>query len=71
MKRFSLLGCAVLMLATFAMAGCSSNTLTMNAHERSNVHKKVYMRDRRALNEDVDWLLLQDRPSRLSRWHEK
>ncbi len=46
-------------------------TMTQPARDHIQVGGKVIHRDARALIEDLDLLFLSDRPTRLSRWHDR
>jgi len=46
-------------------------TLTQSGEDHHHSVYKAMDRDRQALIEDLDMLFLTDRPSRLTRWHEK
>ena len=46
-------------------------TMTQPARDHIQVGGKVIHRDSRALIEDLDLLFLNDRPTRLSRWHDR
>jgi len=50
----------------FGMLGCAS--LTHSAAERAHQAQRVTDYDVMLFNEDLDYFLLQDRPSRLSKW---
>ncbi|UCE58751.1 MAG: hypothetical protein JSU63_15060 [Phycisphaerales bacterium] len=80
-SRWILAGC---LIVTLVSAGCSTNpvvmaeyphamspTLGQSPHEHYQGISNIAARDRRALIEDLDLLFLTDRPSRLSRWHDK
>jgi hypothetical protein len=44
---------------------------TQTPADRMHTHKKVIDQDARALIDDIDYIMLRDRPSRLSRWHDR
>ena len=46
-------------------------TLTQSPHEHEQAMANVSARDTRALVEDLDLLFLTDRPTRLTRWHDR
>jgi hypothetical protein len=46
-------------------------TLTQSPHEHYHAISRVSAIDARALVEDLDLLFLTERPSRLSRWHDR
>ncbi len=51
-----------------ALATQKTNSVQSEA-DRMHTHQRVAKRDATSLVEDVDYILLRDRPSRLSRWH--
>ena len=65
----------ILALFTVAVAacsfGCASGSVAMTAHERQHQHDLVRTRDREALRDDWDMIWLNDRPTRLTRWHDR
>ena len=44
---------------------------TQTPGERMNMFKRVVDKDAAAIVDDIDHILLRDRPSRLSRWHDR
>ena len=46
-------------------------TLTMTAEEHFQRLSEVARRDRRGLQDDLDLWFQTDRPTRLTRWHDK
>ena len=48
-----------------------SPTLAQSPHEHRQAVSNVVTRDRAALIEDLDILFLTDRPTRLTRWHDR
>lgn len=82
--RFTLVSCFVLVLAGF---GCASSrtyekapwyyphsrlgNLSESPEEHAHRVGLVAARDRKALFEDLDILFQTDRPSRLTRWHDR
>ena len=46
-------------------------TLTKSPHEHYQMVSNVAHRDGRALVEDLDLLFMTDRPTRLTRWHDR
>ena len=46
-------------------------TLSETPKEHQHRLRSVRDRDRRAIAEDIDLLLLNDRPTRLTRWHDR
>lgn len=46
-------------------------TLTQSPHEHYQGVSEVVARDTRALIEDLDVFFLTDRPTRLTRWHDR
>ena len=46
-------------------------TLTQTSHEHYQSVSNVAFRDARALTEDLDILFMTDRPTRLTRWHDR
>jgi hypothetical protein len=70
MSKMVLGGCLTLMVCLAGLAGCSTKPgLGLTAHEREHRHNLIRDRDRAALQDDVDMMLLRDRGSRLTRWH--
>lgn len=63
--RFVGLGCFVGGLMA-VVGGC---TMTQSAAQRAHQRKVVLDYEVRQLVEDVDMVLLLERPSRLTRWH--
>ncbi len=64
--RHVLLLCVVALLF---LPGCA--TLSESSRERSHRLSQVSRRDRLALTEDIDFITLSDRSSRLTRWHDR
>ncbi len=62
---------AVCLLLAFAVGGCASSTFTQNPHERKRQHQRIADHDRRGLQEDLDLLFMNERNSRLTRWHDR
>jgi len=71
MSRFAPYIVAACLVAVCLSSGCTRATLARSPHERSQQWKQVAKRDRLALNDDVDFLLQKDRPTRLTRWHDR
>jgi hypothetical protein len=44
---------------------------TQTAADRMHTHRQVINQDARAIIDDIDFILLRERPSRLSRWHNR
>lgn len=42
-----------------------------SAADRMHTQRQVVNQDARALIDDFDWMTMRDRPSRLSRWHNR
>jgi len=63
----TLLGCVWAVLIA-SLAGCSQ---TKSYREREHTWARAVETDMKQLVEDIDYLLLMDRPTRLSRWHER
>lgn len=49
----------------------TEETLTDSSYEHFHRLSQVAERDARVLIEDLDYLFLAERPSRLSRWHDR
>ena len=49
----------------------NSPTLAQSPHEHRQAISNVLARDRAALIEDLDILFMTDRPTRLTRWHDR
>ncbi|NOX60209.1 MAG: hypothetical protein GXP29_15300 [Planctomycetes bacterium] len=47
------------------------NNSTQTAADRMHTHRQVINQDARSLIDDIDFILLRERPSRLSRWHNR
>ena len=60
-----LVACAALVAS---QGGCSQ---TQSYEEREHIWARTTEMDLRQLVEDIDYLMLMDRPTRLSRWHER
>ena len=71
MTRVTLLAVFACALLVSAIGGCATPTLTKSPHDHAHQWRKVERRDRLAINEDIDFVLLTDRPSRLTRWHDR
>jgi hypothetical protein len=49
--------------------GCAcGDGVAYSARERAEIHHRVHEMDCRMLNDDLDYLFLEEQPSRLSRW---
>jgi hypothetical protein len=46
-------------------------SMTQSTADRMHLHRQVIDEDARAIIDDIDYVLLRDRPSRLSRWHNR
>lgn len=44
---------------------------SQTAADRMHTHRQVIQQDARSLIDDIDFILLRERPSRLSRWHNR
>lgn len=44
---------------------------TQSAADRMHTHRQVIAQDARSIIDDIDFILLRERPSRLSRWHNR
>jgi len=44
---------------------------SQTAADRMHTHRQVIAQDARSLIDDIDFILLRERPSRLSRWHNR
>ena len=44
---------------------------SQSAADRMHTHRQVINQDARSLIDDIDFILLRERPSRLSRWHNR
>ncbi len=60
--------CFSLLLTTF-QAGCA--TMTMDEKEHARSQRFSTDADPKMMAEDVDTLMMLDRPSRLTKWHTK
>ena len=47
------------------------NNSSQTAADRMHTHRQVINQDARSLIDDIDFILLRERPSRLSRWHNR
>jgi len=62
----------VLLLAGVGLAASQGGcTQTHSYKEREHMWQQVVDTDLKQLVEDIDYFLLMDRPTRLSRWHER
>lgn len=62
-------GFLTLLVSLTLLGGCSTKPgLGVTAHEREHRYNMIRERDRGALQEDIDMMLLNDRGSRLTRW---
>jgi hypothetical protein len=69
MQRLAMLLLGIVAFWGFASsAGC---TLTQTSREHSRQVKTVASHDARALVEDLDIFFQTDRPTRLTRWHDR
>ncbi|MHC5111043.1 MAG: hypothetical protein ACYTHJ_14320 [Planctomycetota bacterium] len=77
-------GCLFLLAAMFILGGCSTNayvlanyphayaeTLTEDEEEHFYKMTRLIDRDSKGIIEDLDMIFQSDRPSRLSRWHDR
>ena len=71
LNRFGLV--AGVLTAAWVVCGCSFNqpTLTQTGEEHRNAVRTVWERDKAALIDDLDLVFQTDRPTRLSKWHDK
>ena len=55
------------------LGGCSFTqpTLTQTSAEHYNTVKTVWERDKAAMMDDLDLVFQTDRPTRLTKWHDK
>ncbi len=62
-----------LMMAGAVAGGCSFTqpTLSKTGDEHRNTVRTVWERDRAGLMDDLDLVFQTDRPSRLTKWHDK
>ncbi|HNO80246.1 MAG TPA: hypothetical protein PKN33_19535 [Phycisphaerae bacterium] len=44
---------------------------SQTAADRMHTHRQVINQDARSMIDDIDFILLRERPSRLSRWHNR
>ena len=66
MRRYAF---ALLLVATvFLPIGCTGDGVAYTAREREEMHRRIRESDQRQLNDDLDYLFLEDQPTRLSRW---
>ncbi|GMU21241.1 MAG: hypothetical protein AMXMBFR13_13340 [Phycisphaerae bacterium] len=65
MKRLML--AASLLIGTVLPLGCGDG-MAYTRRERQVIHERIREIDRRQLVDDIDYLLLQEQPTRLSRW---
>ncbi len=66
MRRFVF---ALLLVAVGILpVGCTSDGVAYTGRERHQIHQRVREMDARQLNDDLDYLFLQEEPTRLSRW---
>ncbi len=81
MQWVARLGIVGLVVAAACTAGCSTRagqlwvhshrndeTLTMTREEHNQAVIRIADHDRRALIDDLDFVFMTDRPSRLTRW---
>ncbi len=64
-------GLVLLAAALFSLVVSSGCTLTRSSREHSRQIDQVADRDARAIVEDIDILFMTDRPTRLTRWHDR
>ena len=64
-------GCAPRSTVTLDYPHATRATLTQSPHEHYQRVSDIAARDRRALIEDLDIVFLTDRPTRLTRWHDR
>lgn len=66
MRRFAF---ALLLLFTAVLPpGCTGDGVAYTQRERQENFRRSWDMDQRMLNDDLDYLMLRDQPSRLSRW---
>ncbi len=53
--------------AAILAAGCGDG-VAYTRQERAEMRRKVWEMDRRQLTDDLDYLFLDEQPTRLSRW---
>ena len=66
MKRVLFSGLVFVM--GFGAIGCGGDGMAITRSERAERHRRIREIDRKQLNDDIDLILLQDRPGRLSEW---
>jgi len=64
-------GCSTRSAVMFNYPHAQGETLTQSSEEHFQSVRRSAEQDRRALVEDLDMLFLTDRPTRLTRWHER
>jgi hypothetical protein len=66
MRRFAF---ALLLLITAVLPlGCTGDGVAYSHRERQENFRRSWDMDQRMLNDDLDYLMLRDQPSHLSRW---
>lgn len=63
----ALIGLGLIVLT--GVSGCAS--LTQSAKDRKQQNRHVMRHDWLAMQEDIDLLLLNERTTRLTRWHDR
>jgi hypothetical protein len=60
---------ALLLVATVVLPiGCTGDGVAYTHRERQENYRRSWDMDQRMLNDDLDFFMLRDQPSRLSRW---
>jgi len=57
--------------STWSYPHARSRTLAETSEEHNQRVVNVLERDRRAIGEDIDILFMTDRPTRLTKWHDR
>ncbi|MBI4717104.1 MAG: hypothetical protein HY763_04810 [Planctomycetes bacterium] len=64
-------GCAPRSTVSWNYPHATTETLSQSPHEHYQSASDVADRDGKALAEDLDVLFMTDRPTRLTRWHDR
>ena len=60
---------ALLLVVTVVLPiGCTGDGVAYSRRERQEAYRRSLEMDQRMMNDDIDFLMLRDQPSRLSRW---
>jgi hypothetical protein len=66
MRRFAF---ALLLVATVVLPiGCTGDGVAFTHRDRQENYRRSVEMDQRMLNDDLDFLMLREQPTRLSRW---